>query len=70
MPALHFTQEENAVLLAAVSAALQQLEQAEKSAGIVVRGRAWMILNSLRTLFAEQGYGLERTDDPRGGASG
>lgn len=61
-PPLCFTREENAVLLASVSASLQQVEEAEKRAGIP-HGRAWATLNSLRTLFAESEYAFERRKD-------
>lgn len=54
-----FTREENAALLTVTSASLQQIEQAEERAGLD-RGRSWQILNSLRTLFAENGYAFER----------
>lgn len=61
-PPISFTAEENAALLASVSASIQALEQAEERAGIP-HGRAWVTLNSLRTLFAENGYAFERQGD-------
>lgn len=57
-----FTREENGVLLASLTASLQLLEQAEVRVGLP-HGRAWSVLNSLRTLFAENEYGLERERD-------
>lgn len=61
-PPCAFTREENAALLASVSAALDLLSAAEDRAGIP-HGRAWSTLNSLRTLFAENGYTFERGSD-------
>lgn len=58
-PPVTFTAEENAALLASVSASLQQLEAAEDRAGLP-HGSAWVLLNSLRTLFAENGNAFER----------
>lgn len=58
-PPLSFTREENAALLASVSASLQLLEEAEESVGLP-RGSAWTVLNSLRTVFAENDQAFDR----------
>lgn len=58
-----FTREENAILLASLHASLELIEQAEKRGGLP-HGRAWLKLNGLRTLFAENEYGLERELEP------
>ena len=58
-PALAFTREENAALLAATSGAVTSLEHAHEVSGLP-KDHLWKLLNSLRTLFAENGYALER----------
>ena len=61
-PAMQFSRLENSALLASVSAALQQLEAAQDAAGLA-RSSTWELLNSLHTLFAENGYAFERQHD-------
>lgn len=61
-PPIAFSREENAALLAAVSGAVVSLEHAHEVSGLP-KDRLWSLLNSLRTLFAENGYAFERQRD-------
>ena len=58
-PAMRFTRDENAALLAVVAAGVVNLQHAHEVSGLP-KDKLWTVLNSLRTLFAENGYAFER----------
>ena len=65
---ISFTEEENAALHTAVSLALLRLEETG-GFGVLKPDKMWTVLNSLQTLFAENGYAFQkqRQRQPDGG---